>query len=164
MGRHRTYEEKKELTIKALELYSTGEYTIESCCENVGIAYTSFKDLKRENAEIAELYKKYNEKRLDNFNARKNIELVVLAKTALEKKLSGEMKQKKKTTRYIKSDDGSEVMEVLDVTETDVIPTAADILGVFNLFDKSTKDQGEAEEKNKIRYLEKGEDLNERTK
>lgn len=77
--------EKLELVTAICELYATGQYTIESCCENNGITARTFTDWISSNSELSELYK----------NAKKSVkekntkELVNLAFSEFKKRILG---------------------------------------------------------------------------
>jgi len=57
----RTTEDKIEIVNRICDLYKTGDYTIESCCNEVGIGIRTFKDWCENSAEITDLYKKSKE-------------------------------------------------------------------------------------------------------
>jgi len=87
--------EKLELVTAICELYSSGQYTIESCCENKGIGEKTFLNWINTNTELAELYKKaknevkqQNTKRLVN-KALKEIERRIEGYTETEETFEG---------------------------------------------------------------------------
>jgi hypothetical protein len=51
-------QERRDKVERICELYSTEHATIESCCEEVGIAIRTFRNWCRDNADFAELFKK----------------------------------------------------------------------------------------------------------
>lgn len=81
--KHHTPEERLEVATAICELYGTDQYTIESCCENEGIAVRTFTDWVNEVAEVAELYKKAKGEAQDAKRGR----LKNKALTALERHL-----------------------------------------------------------------------------
>ncbi len=79
------YQEEVAVVTQICELYATGEYTIASCCSNVGLSERAFNNYVNRNTECAELYKRAKK---DATNAYKG-ELVEKAQTALEKAIEG---------------------------------------------------------------------------
>ena len=65
--------------------YATGEFTIESCCDNAGICQKTFNTWVNDYTEITDLYKKAKE--LKRENDRK--ELIQIAESSFKKKLKG---------------------------------------------------------------------------
>lgn len=57
----RSIDEKFEIATRICELYKSGDFTIESCCNEVGIGIRTFKDWCENSAEITDLYKKSKE-------------------------------------------------------------------------------------------------------
>lgn len=57
----RTTEDKIEIVNRICDLYKTGHYTIESCCNEVGISDRTLKVWTDENSEISDIYKKAKE-------------------------------------------------------------------------------------------------------
>ena len=158
-GIEKTYDEKREIVERCLKVYANGHHTIESCFEGSGMSYTNFYYMTKEFEEIEALYKKAIEEKTKNINAK----LVELSKSALHKKLLGEWKVITERTKTTITEEGERV-EIIDRTETTVVPTAADIAMSMNMFDKSTKDTEELEQiKDRIKYLEGGEELNDRS-
>jgi len=120
-----TKKDKLKIVNEICDKYSTGKYTIESCCQNAAISYESFNNWKKANTEIAELYKKASEEKRSNHRK----ELVELALTALQKKLSF---AKYKEIR-IETDSTGSITKKIE-TERTMIPAPADIAIVLNLF------------------------------
>jgi len=78
-------QERRTKVEKICELYSLENVTIESCCEEVGIAIRTFRNWCRDNADFAELFKKAKDA-----NAKIGKEgLREKATSALEKAISG---------------------------------------------------------------------------
>jgi HEPN domain-containing protein len=83
-------EEQKKLEViefatKICEHYSSGNYTIASCCGKEGISVRAFNQYCNKYAECADLYKKAKRDAIGAYKA----ELVEKAQTALEKAIEG---------------------------------------------------------------------------
>lgn len=86
-----THEIRLKKIKEICELYSQNKYTIESCCDTIGLGYNTFHDYtineksKYYRVDFGEIYKNAKENRLKLFKNN----LKRLAETALEKKLKG---------------------------------------------------------------------------
>ena len=74
-----------DFVTKICELYSSGNYTIASCCGKEGISTRAFNQYCNRYAECAELYKKAKKDAIGAYKA----ELVEKAETALVKAIEG---------------------------------------------------------------------------
>lgn len=80
-----TAKERHDLTEKICEIYAQGEFTLESCCNHMGVQYRTFRQWITTYSALADSYKEArNEKR-----EKRKTQLLVLAETALEKRLKG---------------------------------------------------------------------------
>lgn len=151
-GVRRTYEEKLALFNEVIDIYKKGEYGIENCCRKVGFAERSFNVFVADNADIAATYKKAQRESDKNRNLRVNIELVKTAKEGLKKLLNGQGKvYKEKKTTYVNDGNGNMVLEREEVKEVYEKATAGHYALALNLFDETTKDLPEAQEKKDYR-------------
>jgi len=125
-----TVPERIVLATKICKLYETDEYTIESCCEKVGLNYDTFYNWITESKsgylkEIKDLYKKAQ----DTKRKLNNKKLVRLARTALQKKLSF-YEWVETTTETI----GDKIVKIKTVNRF-IIPTPTDIALALNNLD-----------------------------
>jgi hypothetical protein len=115
------------------DLYATGKYTIEGCCESEGVQYRTFYSWTREAsgyfiAEISELYKKACEEK--NTSRKKALQerretIGEKALTAIEKKIEGWTWTE--TTR-----EGDKVVKTVDKFQ--IPDTASLIFSLVNAF------------------------------
>lgn len=87
MDAKRLAKHQEEITIvtEICELYSTGEYTLASCCKNVGISDRAFNNYINRNSECSEIYKRAKKEATNKYKG----ELVEKAQSALEKAIEG---------------------------------------------------------------------------
>jgi len=126
-----TEKNKFKIVDQICENYSTGKFSIESCCKNAGITYKTFTNWINENSAFSESYKKAKERKREEYKS----ELVELSLTALKKKLSF---SKYKEIRIETGEDGKITKKI--ETERIMIPGATDIAIVLNLFLKEMED------------------------
>lgn len=77
--------EKLNLVTEICKNYGTGKYTIESCCENVGIVWGTFHIWITENSTLGEIYKTSKE----TAKKERTKNLVNLALKEIEKRING---------------------------------------------------------------------------
>ena len=128
---------KKARTI--CDLYATGKYTIENCCESEGVPYATFYGWITNTRtgfiqEIQELYKKAEEEK--NYNRKKSLEERKLsigekALVALEKKVEG----------WTWEEITKEGKNVKVVTKFQVPDTASIIFSLTNAFEDEFKNR-----------------------
>ena len=104
--------------------YSTGDYTIESCCGNEGITSRTFNNWRVEISEISDMYIKAQEEKEENYKKK----LKLLAESALEKKLKGWEYEEVKS-EGIRNKETNEIIEFKEtVTTKTQIPDSAIII------------------------------------
>jgi hypothetical protein len=125
---------------KVCELYTKGEYTIESCCNSVGVPYRTFMSwFEKYNsyigevpdnynyfAELADLYRDAKESSSDVFRGN----LIKKAENALEQKLVGyEYEETVTEVKQVTDNDGNTVLVPVGIKKTKkrVLPSDAAI-------------------------------------
>lgn len=98
------------------DLYRAGVHTIESCCEQVGVTYTTLREWTVRHEEIYELYKKAS-----NEHSRRRLEgpLKEKALNSFERLITGyDYTEDAQTVTPVQKDDGSVQMVVREIKRT----------------------------------------------
>ena len=147
-GKHKqhTHEEKIEVAKKICDLYAKGNFTLVSCCEEVGITEHTFTNWKNGNSEISELYKASKNTSELNFKRR----LREKALTSAQKLVEGW--EYKKTKKEIKKVDGKEYTRITESTEF-VLPNPTMI--IFSLTNTNDAENSDFLHQNRIEHTGK---------
>jgi len=126
----KTAEDKIKICQKICDYYSTGKYTIESCCKKSGVAKRTFDNWVEAHAEIAGLYKKASDLKTNVFKKH----LKKLTETAIEKKLKG--------WKWVETTKENGII-TKEVTKFQVPDTALLIFNICNLDPENWKNKQE---------------------
>lgn len=137
-GKKYSNEEKTKIINAIGSLYSTNQWTLESCCKNQGISERTFNNWVKASSDLADIFKEYKNMLVDV----KKTKLKKLAHRGLELLIQERTVTSKRTVVKIGEDGTARPSEVI-TTEINIQPSVAAIIFVLTNLDpenwKNTK-------------------------